>query len=186
MAILVTRLIDDGDIVPNAGIHGSRVAIILIGYIEVLPIRAYPGDKGHMPGRAKGPHTIGHRENGQRANARLCAYRQAKALGIYQPLRSIAPIRRQIIAKQMPHFPTPPDTIPPRRKRSRTERKRIPIGAKCKLLTLCIDRVSRMIKRRRVCRIRAKSEPDGRQKQGKSKHMKSEEHTSELQSHSDL
>ncbi len=142
------RLVDDGDIVADADIHGLRIAIVLIGNIECIAARTDIGDKGGVASRTKGPDAIGAGEDGQRANARRCADRQTGALGIHNPVGGIAPVGRQVITQQMPLLPRPPDAIAPGGIGAGAEGIRVAIRRIKRLTTAHIHRWRGMIQHR--------------------------------------
>jgi len=111
LAILVAWLVDDGNSIACTGIHGIGIPIVLVGDIEGTPVSADPGDKGHVPGCAKGPRAVGHGEDRYRANPWRCAQWQTCAFGVDDPIGSIAPVERQVIAEQVPLLPGLPDTV---------------------------------------------------------------------------
>src|SRR5438128_6300155 len=104
------------------------VTVVLIGNIEEAAIRVDSGDKGHMTSSGKGPDSISNREDSYCSNTRCGTQWQAISFGIADPVGGVTPVTRQIIAKQMPLLPSPPDTVSPSRKWARTQNKRITIS----------------------------------------------------------
>ena len=135
LTILVTRLVDDRDIVASTDIHRVGIAIVLIGHIEAAAIGADIRHKSHVSGWTKGPDAISAGKDGDRTDARGCSQRQARTFGVHDPVGGVAPVQRQVISQQVPLFPCPPDTISPGRERARTELERVAIRRVERLIT---------------------------------------------------